>query len=433
MKPIIKVLSFVFLLCLASCTEELSVTTFNNQVESLVPQTKSGNYRNIEDEILDLSTDELAEDYYVNLWALANATDALCLENGATYDATNPFSYKLASINIVDENDNPIPFFSMSNADKVAFFQDLIQTETEELAERLEDIPDYIDNVYAEDLAMACVIDEFDIEVPGSEPELAGGQGYGKNHHRRPRVGLRSFEDDNEVTPDEEDEILTTLIDTLVYFINRTPIGVNISFTIDNWLADNSVPSNTVLNEWRGYARRGDIVLSLPIHDVPWSYGNHNNNNKIGHAGVFTETITNDTGLTDDVTVEAWKGEGVVRQKATTWTLRHYVLGLRDVKRKWIWQGTSRHLETIHTPISNPGLLATIAETQLGKDYVTNAEFPIAKKLVPTRYTCTTLVWWAAKSCYNIDISYWFSPLVSPSAIYLSPYVYVRKTVTAQL
>lgn len=149
-----------------------------------------------------------------------------------------------------------------------------------------------------------------------------------------------------------------------------------------------------------------------------------------GHAGIFTQTITNSIGQNDEVTIETRIEDGVDNYNATFWTLKHYVLGVQDVKYKLTWQGFTLGIERICTPVSNPGLLATTAESQLGKDYVSAPEFIIPKIVAPTRFTCTSLVWWCAKECYNIDVSDWFSPIVSPSAVYRSENTYVRKSVT---
>ncbi|WP_372474549.1 hypothetical protein AB4865_04545 [Capnocytophaga sp. ARDL2] len=42
-----------------------------------------------------------------------------------------------------------------------------------------------------------------------------------------------------------------------------------------------------------------------------------------------------------------------------------------------------------------------------------------AKWATPGRFTCTTLVWWAGKKAHDVNISSWYSPLVTPRDIYM--------------
>ena len=247
------------------------------------------------------------------------------------------------------------------------------------------------------------------------ECNLSSGEPEGiRGDSRRGRSGGSNDEEEpDDQEPDDETCIIIEKLDsTLHYYLSNSGVAGTIASIIQNWMNTNSVPTNSVLNSWTGYARRGDIVLSLPLHNVPWVYINIFNDYKVGHAGIFTETITSTTTVNDNVTVEAWIGDGVIRQTVNNWGRKHYVLGLQDVKRKWIWNGFWGYLETIVTPVSNPGLLATEAELHLGKDYVTALEFLVAKWAAPNRFTCTSLVWHCAKVRYG------------------NRHVYIRKTVT---
>ena len=414
-KSILLVLLFTAL----SCSDEFCISLCEHE-ENQAPITRSGE----DPENPLLSPGQFASDYYDNVTTLAFATDALCLEEGSVINSENPFSQKLSSIHFIDENEDSLSFFSLSAEEKIALFHELISTEKIELANKLADIPEYADDIILENMAMVDVIEECNLssgEPEGIRGDSRRGRSGGSNDEEEP--------DDQE--PDDETCIIIEKLDsTLHYYLSNSGVAGTIASIIQNWMNTNSVPTNSVLNSWTGYARRGDIVLSLPLHNVPWVYINIFNDYKVGHAGIFTETITSTTTVNDNVTVEAWIGDGVIRQTVNNWGRKHYVLGLQDVKRKWIWNGFWGYLETNVTPVSNPGLLATEAELHLGKDYVTALEFLVAKWAAPNRFTCTSLVWHCAKVRYGIDISNWVSTLVSPSAIYTNRHVYIRKTVT---
>lgn len=372
-----------------------------------------------------LSPEQFASDYYDNIATLAFATDALCIE-GSTINSDNSFSQKLSSIQFIDENEDSISFFSLSEDEKIALFNELIEAEKTEMANKIAGIPEYADDIILENMAMTDVIEECNLS--SGEPDGIRG------NSRRGRGGRSGGEEEEEEEdPEPDDEvcvILEKLDSTLHSYLNNSGVAGTVASIIQNWMNNNSISTNSVLNSWTGYARRGDIVISLPLHNVPWVYINLFNSYVVGHAGVFTQTITAATTANDNVTIEAWIGDGVIRQTVNNWNRKHYVLGLQNVKRKWTWRGFWGHLETIATPVSNPELLANEAELQIGKDYVTALEFPVAKMVAPYRFTCTSLVWHCAKVRYGVDISNWISPLVSPSAIYTNSHTYIRKTVT---
>lgn len=371
-----------------------------------------------------LSPEQFASDYYDNIATLALATDALCIE-GSTFNTDNPFSQKLSSIQFIDEDEDSISFFSLSEDEKIALFNELIAAEKTEMANKIADIPEYADDIILENMAMTDVIEECNLS--SGDPD--GIRGHSRRG-RGSRLNEEEEEEEDDIDPDDEICIIIEKLDsTLHSYLNNSGVAGTVASIIQNWMNNNSVSTNAVLNSWTGYARRGDIVISLPLHNVPWVYINLFNSYLVGHAGVFTQTITATTTVNDNVTIEAWIGDGVIRQTVANWNRRHYVLGLQNVKRKWTWNGVWGHLEPITTPVSNPELLATEAELHIGKNYVTALEFPVAKLVAPSRFTCTSLVWHCAKVRYGIDISNWISPLVSPSAIYTNSHTYIRKTV----
>jgi hypothetical protein len=53
-------------------------------------------------------------------------------------------------------------------------------------------------------------------------------------------------------------------------------------------------------------------------------------------------------------------------------------------------------------------------------------EFLTAKWSAPSRFTCTTLVWWCAKKAYDINVSEWYKTLVIPGGLLTDESVYIR-------
>jgi len=65
----------------------------------------------------------------------------------------------------------------------------------------------------------------------------------------------------------------------------------------------------------------------------------------------------------------------------------------------------------------------------LGKQYTNAIEFAFAKAATPKKFTCTSLIWYAVKTAYGVDLSSWYSTLVSPADLYTSNYTYIKCTV----
>ena len=104
-------------------------------------------------------------------------------------------------------------------------------------------------------------------------------------------------------------------------------------------------------------------------------------------------------------------------------------MGVQRVKYKWRWRGFKSGVYKECSPVTNPEALATWANRYIGKQYVRWYEFATAKWAAPSRFTCTTLVWWCAKKAYGINVSSWYSPLVSPSGLLTDDETYIRENV----
>jgi hypothetical protein len=189
------------------------------------------------------------------------------------------------------------------------------------------------------------------------------------------------------------------------------------------------IPATKVRSVLASKSRKGDFLVALPVHGQDYALINFDNTWQVGHAGIITSTITNytDTIATKKITLEAWIGQGVTDEKTiSTWTLPCYVMGIQKVTYEWKWRGFKSGLYPVRTPVSNPSALATKAALYKNKRYVHWYEFLTAKWAAPAAFTCTTLVWYCSKEAYDINISDWWTTLVTPSGLYTDESTYVR-------
>lgn len=191
------------------------------------------------------------------------------------------------------------------------------------------------------------------------------------------------------------------------------------------------VPVDRVKYFWQKYARRGDFIVAIPHHFIPWSYVNIGKNVrfKVGHAGIINKKITSSTRESNNSTIECYVKGGVQELTMESWDTPHYVMGIQKVKYVWKWRWFKSGLYKVTTPVSNPDALANWANKYLGHEYVKWDEFATAKWFAPKRFTCTTLVWWCAKKAYGVNVSSWYSPLVTPSGLFTDNCTYIRANV----
>lgn len=95
----------------------------------------------------------------------------------------------------------------------------------------------------------------------------------------------------------------------------------------------------------------------------------------------------------------------------------------------WRWRGFRSGLYREVTRMANTDALADEARHHLGKEYVKWYEFATAKWAAPRRFTCTTLVWWCSKKAYGVNVSNWYSPLVTPSGLFTDSNTYLIREV----
>ena len=178
------------------------------------------------------------------------------------------------------------------------------------------------------------------------------------------------------------------------------------------------VDYDRLLNLLAGQAKRGNIIVALPLHGQAWCLLNLGRDaGQWGHAEIFTKDITSTTTDTEYVSIGARLGEGVAFQTLPSWRRKSYLLEVCRFHILWKWDGWNSGFRVIQTPVPTPSLLASWAESYEGKDYSYWYETLAPKWFAPSRFTCTTLIWWCARKAYDIRISPWFSTLVSPSDV----------------
>lgn len=104
------------------------------------------------------------------------------------------------------------------------------------------------------------------------------------------------------------------------------------------------------------------------------------------------------------------------------------LLGIQKVQWKWRWRGFKSRFYREITHM-HPNALADWANNYVGREYVNWYEFATAKWAAPSRFTCTTLVWWCSKKAYGVNVSSWYSPLVTPSGLFTDSCTYIRAEV----
>ena len=371
-------------------------------------------------EALD-EVDEVALDYCNNAKTIMYATEAFerpstfvsyeDMDDNYEQSSENPVSLKLQSLDIVDDGTGDgVNFYDLPLDQKQIFADMLLVEEAKAISEKMDEIPGLREIVRNENIATQRVIernnfDEKRVSYIDLNALRSGASG---------EVDVKKFfqELTQEIALQHESE-------------GNVPTlrGGEISFSYP------IVDVSKVRSAWAKYSRRGDFVLALPVHGRPWNYFNIGKNVKfsVGHAGIIAQNITESTLKTKKgSTIECWKKSGVEEESISLWNTPHYIMGIQKVKWVWRWRGFRSGLYKETYPVSNPGALADWAARYKGLEYVKWYEFMTAKWFAPKRFTCTTLVWWCAKKAYGINVSGWYTPLVTPSGLLLDSSTYVR-------
>ncbi|MDR1006752.1 MAG: hypothetical protein LBL74_07820 [Bacteroidales bacterium] len=311
-----------------------------------------------------------------------------------------PLIEKLKDMILFDSNDNKMSFYDLDSNEQIEFLNEWVIIQAYDLTEKIE------------------------------KGEAIGLYDYLKEHNSIVTNVLKYFNANEDNPIDNIQEFFTSLENHLY----EAPLNNTDSLPHNYKWGDGEDVNGDVDNSrlkylLKRYGRRGDFLVTLPHNNHPWLYINFSNERyKVGHAAIITQPVTDTaTSINDTLTVETWTGNGVCKKRIQNWNkVPSYLMGIQKVEWKWRWRGFRSWWYKVKTPVSNPNKLANRAEQYLGHQYVYWYEFVTAKWAAPARFTCTTLVWWSSKKEYDINISDWYAPLVSPTGLYLDESTYCR-------
>ncbi len=304
--------------------------------------------------------------------------------------AENPIYSKLNSIIIFDENDNKISFFDMDAEEQKAFFFEYSKINTESLREKVR----------------TSVL---------SEEYVKGQNGIVKKTLSSHTLATKA---DGKVEISDIDAFLTDLQANMESF-HMDPAELPATKSVK--IPDTVRIKNTVAS----VAKKGDMILCLPVHESPLILLNPFNSESLaGHVEIFTENIKPTVQMHDLVTVGA-QSAGVNKWNLDIeWRTQFYILGIKVYDYKW----EKLKLKKVERKIDT-SLLSDKAETFIGCDYVKPEEFLISKLAAPKRFSCATLCWWCARELYDIELAPWLTPVITPSDIYLNEHTYIKASV----
>ena len=331
-------------------------------------------------------------------------------------------SLRLQLLDIVDEDSGkPIKFYDLSPEHKAVFVDKLLQEDATTISTRLELAPEAgyqlkLENEATRELIQQNGLTMLRVGVPvGTRPSFPNAVGG----------TMKSSPDIKRV---DHNEFFSALQKGIASKLNSQGKSIPGGGSSMLDLKYPKLPAEQVRHAWSQSARPGDFVVALPVHNMPWIYLNLGDsvNFMVGHAGIIDARVSAWTEFGSELTIEAYKKDGVRRLGILYWLNPHYVMGVQKVRYRWRWRGFRSRFYKESRPVSNPEALAYWANQYIGKKYVRWYEFLTAKWAAPSRFTCTTLVWWCAKKAYGINVSSWYSPLVSPSGLFTDDETYIR-------
>lgn len=422
---------FASLIVIGSCAEKtlLESSDLRDHKDSL--WTRSDPQQDSRDENIAYCDEEVLR-YFDNIKTIMYLTNSFnpenvkvpyeeVMDNDSLFYSSNYISYKLQSLLIEDDSTGvECDFFDFSPEEQDSFIEFLLKDEAKDINSKIAEVPELKEYLIRDNEVISNVLESH------SGKKLKIGVAVNRGENFIGSINAQTFFSDLTRALETSESEFTTDYSTgeddgSVSAVIRKGVAIGDYKEVD---------PEVVRKAWAKSARRGDIILALPKQGYPFVYANISNKAfMVGHAGIINSVITEETSTSDSCTVECWMKDGVTECSIETWKAPHYVMGVQKITYRWKWKGLRSGFYKKKQKVSNPEALADEAETYLGKDYVKWYEFATAKWAAPHRFTCTSLVWWCAKKVYGENLSHWYSPLVSPSAIYLNSSTYVRYNV----
>lgn len=332
----------------------------------------------------------------------------------------NPMITKLKSLEILDEDlGREVNFYDLPLEQRRVFVDKLLDNEASDITKKLEQVPQAAHDLSVENAQISELINELNLTKLSVGTESTEKVLLGRNSDQ----SIKKV--DSEMLFRKLGERLAGGSTTTNNGYGYTTFGASVSFNYPK------VPVERVKEAWIRHARRGDFIVALPVHHAPWIYANIGENVKfkVGHAGIISRNITHSTGNNSSATIECHLEGGVQNMSIAYWNTPHYIMGIKRTIWKWRWRGFRSGFYREDVPVSNPGALADWANSYHGRGYVYGYEFLTAKWAAPSRFTCTTLVWYCSKRAYDINVSSWYATLVTPSGLLTDSNTYIRAVV----
>lgn len=420
-----------------SCSNDLPVRDNFNQKDEVV--VDSCQYIDIKDMMQEVSPE--VADYYNNLKTVVYATGALTQDvKTRTVDTDeenqteeeNPIISKLESLVITDkDNGSQIGFYDLPIEQRSVFLDLLLAKEAEDLTKKTETANELSVLIENENEATQSILkaEGVSMEVVGQETGLRS---------IKAKLNSKKFFEERERLIWENLQAKST---------NTQLNGLRVGWVgSGHHVPKETVKPETVRRYWSGYARRGDFLLALPVFENPnIDYNKNNEWGEVGHAGILCESVDYNTPFNEKVTLESYppddkkqlivkkgnKEEGVRWYTINNWQTYHYLMGINRINYEWRWRGFKSGFYKVKKPVY-PGSLADEALKCKGWKYADGATFFIPKLYVKfggKRVTCTSFVWHCARKAYDINLSSWFSSMVTPADLYKSDNTYIRAKV----
>ncbi len=427
---VFNVCMLALLVLISACSKDNApfVEPLDNRVTSVVSERDYGikdntrpsdGFRDAKS-IMQKVQPEVAE-YFNNVKSVMYATNSLdkissfrATNQEKEVSETNPMIEKLKALDIYDEETGKkLDFFELGKEEKDVFVDNLLASEANDMSDKLANIPGLDKLIAEENKITSKAIEEEGINKIKVGEEVSEGFRSANKLVSSDKFFAKIQKGYENLYGYESKEVKEE-----ARSVSGALTGIAIVGAIITDIKDLPIiPVERVIRKWSACSRRGDFVVALPSHGKPWKFVNFGSNVRfmVGHAGILTKQITPytrekyDRGVYKESTLECYTGTGVDNHTPDNWITPHYVMGVQKVKYKWKWRWFRSGFYKVKTPVSNPGALADWAEKYEGRKYVRWYEFLTAKWAAPSRFTCTTLVWYCAKRAYGINVSSWWA------------------------
>lgn len=324
-------------------------------------------------------------------------------------EVSNPFYSKLAQLVLVDDEakNGKISFHSLCLDEQLAFLEDWMVIQAKNLSDKLSVRPDLLDYVKQQNEIFATTLNE----------ELLQTRSASEERVKDNTLFFNKLQDRLYALQNPKESSVTT----------RTVAKIDAP----------KIDPYTVIGALKNHSRVGDIMVTIPSYNRPWVYANLGENSfTVGHGAIIVDKVNRRTTPKDKVTLGSNIGYGVIMEEIEYWAVQSYIMGIQIVSWKKDKSALVGLAKKRWTKVVKPleadqrKQLVQKAKEFEGRPYVRIEEFPFAKHYAPLRFTCTCLIWYCCMELFDIDISPIWSPVVSPSDVYLSEHTYVRARIS---